>query len=181
MAVLISVALAVGLVIMIIAFVVVAGTNQELVEENQALVNENANLSADVIRARSGLPPAASDQPCSARTGAVMTGQLGGAKVPQQTESDPRPTVLSIASRTEKTYTIRLAGCAPRPWPYSNTRTYRPTRLTVVKRDGNVDKVELSGPQIKKDGTEGQQSTREWLHRQKDWPSWLASIVGGLA
>lgn len=92
--------------------------------------------------------------------------------------SEPR--VGDITSTITKTYTITLAGCEDRQAPHS-TRTYRPARLVVVKRDGNVSMVELSGPNIRKDGSASSQGTRETFYSRRDWPEWLASIIGGLA
>jgi hypothetical protein len=88
--------------------------------------------------------------------------------------------VIDIKSRTDKTYTITLAGCEPRSWPYTK-RTYRPTQLTVVKRDGNVSSVELRGPQVRKDGTDGSQWATERFYRYDERPAWLTHIIAGLA
>lgn len=85
-----------------------------------------------------------------------------------------------IKSLTEKTYTVTFDGAEPRDWPWSSNRTYRPCRLVVVKRDGNISKVELSGPMVKKDGKDGAQWAHERFHGEKR-PSWLTSIIGGLA
>lgn len=89
--------------------------------------------------------------------------------------------VLGINSTTRKTYTVVLDGAEERLWPYSNSRTYRPRRLIVQKQDGNVASVELSGPQIKKDGTEGANWATECFYGERDRTPWLNSIIGGLA
>lgn len=95
-----------------------------------------------------------------------------------------QPRAVDIKSRTEKTYTVTLDGCEPRQWPYSRTdRRYTPRRLIVVKRDGNVYSIELIGPILKKDGTDGGQDARERFYSfsSTERPAWLDSIVGGLA
>jgi hypothetical protein len=90
--------------------------------------------------------------------------------------------VASITSRTVKTYTVAVEGGEIRPKPYSRQGTeYRVTRVEVVKRDGNVDLVTLSGPTLKKDGSDSMNSASERIYRHKDWPNWLTSIIGGLA
>lgn len=93
------------------------------------------------------------------------------------------PTVANIRSRVVKTYWIALTGGEVRPVPYSSVsgRTYRVRRIVVTKVDGNVSSVELSGPVLKKDGTEGANDGREHLYSQKDWPLWLGLIVRVIA
>lgn len=98
-----------------------------------------------------------------------------------QIKAEKGPTVDGIKAQTEKTYTVFLGGAEPRPWPYSTTRIYRPARLVVVKRDGNVVSVELTGPQVKKDGTDGGSWTTERFYGRRDWPAWFLPIIGGLA
>lgn len=91
-----------------------------------------------------------------------------------------KPQVVDIKSSTAKSYRITLAGCEVRDAPHSK-RSYRPTSLTATKRDGNVSKVELAGPNIKKDGTDSSVWTRETFYAHQEHPAWLTSIIGGLA
>lgn len=91
------------------------------------------------------------------------------------------PKVVAVKSTTEKTYTVTIEGAGARAWPYSVARIYRPARLTVLKRDGNVARVELGGPQIKKDDGDGTQWATEVFYGAKDRPDWLNPIIGGLA
>jgi hypothetical protein len=90
--------------------------------------------------------------------------------------------ITSIQSRTVKTYTLAVDDGEVRDQPYTRTgRRYRVERITVVKRDGNCTDAELSGPVLKKDGSDGANWTRESLYRQGDWPEWLSSAIKGLA
>lgn len=90
--------------------------------------------------------------------------------------------VTKIDSRTVKTYTIIVEDGEVRDQPCTNSgRRYRVRRITVVKEDGNLSKVELRGLVLKKDGTEGLNDARETLYGQRDWPEWLHSLVRGLA
>lgn len=94
--------------------------------------------------------------------------------------------IVAIAKHTEKTYILALRGCEPRLVPYQATgsrtpRFYMPARLVVVRRDGNVVSIKLSGPKIKKDGTPGSQWCDEGFLKRDRLPKWLDSIVRGLA
>ena len=90
--------------------------------------------------------------------------------------------VTKIDSRTVKTYTLTVEDGEVRDQPYTRSgRRYRVQRITVVKRDGNVDSVKLSGSVLKKDGTEGQVQADERIYGQRQWPEWLHGIVRGLA
>lgn len=96
------------------------------------------------------------------------------------TETKPAATVTSTTVR--KTYQLSLVGCDPRPVPSRRPdRIYRPQYMTVERTNGNLASVILRGAVIKKDGTDGQQEATERLWRRGDWPSWVESIVGGLA
>lgn len=90
--------------------------------------------------------------------------------------------VAKIHSRTVKTYTVTIEDGEVRPQPYSSAgREYRVQTVTVKKSDGNVSSVELRGSVLKKDGTPGANGARETFYREREWPEWLRSVVGGLA
>lgn len=90
--------------------------------------------------------------------------------------------IAKITSRTVKTYVVGIENGEVRPQPYTRSgRQYRVDGIKVVKSDGNVSSVELSGPVLKKDGTDSLNGATERLYGQRDWPAWLHSIVGGLA
>jgi hypothetical protein len=90
--------------------------------------------------------------------------------------------VTKIDSRTVKTYTLTIEDGEVRAKPYSRAgRQYRVERITVVKSDGNVSSVELSGSVLKNDGTAGLNGATERLYGHKVWPEWLHGVVGGLA
>ena len=90
--------------------------------------------------------------------------------------------VTKIHSCTVKTYTLDIEGGEVRDQPYSRVGgRYQVDRIQVVKRDGNVDQVELSGSVLKKDGSIGKNPASERLYREGEWPQWLRAIVKGLA
>lgn len=90
--------------------------------------------------------------------------------------------VSDIKSRTVKTYTLTVQDGEIRPQPHSRRGGhYRVSRVEVVKQDGNVYQVTFSGPVIKKDGTESLNGYTERLYGKGFWPTWLHSIVKGLA
>lgn len=90
--------------------------------------------------------------------------------------------VISIKSTTTKTYTVRIEDGEVRDQPYSRIGgQYRVRRVEVIKRDGNISKVELVGVVVKKNGHDGVQPAREHLWNPAEWPQWLTSVIGGLA
>ena len=92
------------------------------------------------------------------------------------------PHVVSVTSRFEKHYTVKLNDCEPRNWPHSETWRYVPRTLLVTRRDGNLTNVELYGPRLKKDGSEqNSQCARERFWSGREMPRWVKSIVDGLA
>lgn len=90
--------------------------------------------------------------------------------------------VTKIDSRTVKTYTLTIEDGEVRPQPYTRTgRQYRVESVEVVKQDGNISRITLSGGVLKKDGNVGLNGVTERLHSPKDWPDWLYRAVKGLA
>lgn len=92
----------------------------------------------------------------------------------------PRMKVTKIDSQTVKTYDLIIEDGEVRKQSYTS-RSFRVDRITVEKSDGNVRRVQLHGPVLKKDGTDSVNRATEKLYGRRDWPSWLDSIVGGLA
>ena len=64
---------------------------------------------------------------------------------------------------------------------FNGVRRLRYERIEVVKQDGNVSRVELSGSALKKDGSVGKNPASERLFGEGSWPEWLRSVVKGLA
>jgi hypothetical protein len=90
--------------------------------------------------------------------------------------------VTQITSRTVKTYALTIEDGEVRPQPYSRVGArYQVDHVEVIKRDGNVGSVHLSGSVLKKDGSVGKNRASERLHRQGTWPDWVHSMVAGLA
>jgi hypothetical protein len=89
--------------------------------------------------------------------------------------------VTDIKSRTVKTYTLTIEGGEVRDVRYSNGRRYRITRVEVIKADGNISGITLSGPVVKKDGTDSLNGHTERLYRNDERPDWLLAAIKGLA
>lgn len=92
------------------------------------------------------------------------------------------PSIISIKSRTVKTYVVTIEDGEVRLQPYSSVgRKYQVSRVEVVKEDGNISSVRLSGLVLKKDGSAGANRADERMYRRQDWPEWLRGLIGGLA
>lgn len=90
--------------------------------------------------------------------------------------------ISKITSQTAKTYWVTIDDGEVRPHPYSRSdRQYRVRRIEVVKRDGNIASVVLSGPVLRKDGSDSLNESNERIYSHSDWPTWLRPIIGGLA
>lgn len=87
-----------------------------------------------------------------------------------------------VRSMARKTYWLDVMDGEIRPMPHSTRgASYRVTGIEVVKTEGNVTKVTLSGPVLKKDGTDSLNGANENLYGHSHWPTWLRSVIGGLA
>ena len=88
--------------------------------------------------------------------------------------------VTKAVSTVREIHTLHIEGGEVRPLSYTRQgRVYRVDRVVVAKKDGIFSSVALSGPVLKKDGTDGLNRHEEHLYG--GLPEWLTGLLKGLA